>query len=67
MGIFFALMIGFLVGFCFGSIGMFLLIKETREDLLSDSVNSRILDKELEAPWEAEELPEPEEVKYGEF
>lgn len=42
---------------------MFLLIKETREDMLSE----RVIDEELEAPWEAEELPMPEEVKYGDF
>jgi hypothetical protein len=63
MMMFMAFCVGILVGAFLGAVGMFLLIKENREDLLSDLRN----DEELEAPWEAEELPEPEEVKYGRF
>ena len=70
MSIFMGFAIGVVIGSVLGAIGMFLLIKETREDLLSERVivKAYIGDEELEAPWEAEELPMPEEeVKYGGF
>lgn len=54
------LCIGILIGYVIGSLGMILFIRETK----ADEVIER---QELEAPWEAEELPEPEEVKYGKF
>lgn len=63
MSIFMGFAIGILIGSFLGAIGMFLLIKETREDMLSE----RIINEEIEDPWEAEELPMPEEVKYGDF
>lgn len=69
MSIFMGFAIGVLIGSVLGAIGMYLLIKETREDLLSERVIVKAYfgDEKLEAPWEAEELPEPEEVKYGGF
>lgn len=63
MSIFMGFAIGVLFGGFLGAVGMFLLIKETREDMLSE----RIINEEIEDPWEAEELPMPEEVKYGDF
>lgn len=54
------LCIGILIGYVIGSLGMILFIRETK----ADEVIER---QELEAPWEAEELPMPEEVKYGKF
>ena len=52
--------IGIVIGYILGSLSMIYLIRETEADKV-------IARQELEAPWEAEELPEPEEVKYGEF
>lgn len=63
MSVFMGFAIGILIGGFLGAVGMFLLIKETREDMLSE----RIINEEIEDPWEAEELPMPEEVKYGDF
>jgi hypothetical protein len=63
MSIFMGFAIGILIGVFLGAIGMFLLIKETREDMLSE----RIINEEIEDPWEAEELPMPEEVKHGDL
>jgi hypothetical protein len=63
MSIFMGFAIGILIGSFLGAVGMFLLIKETREDMLSE----RIIDEDIEDPWEAEELPMPQEVKYGDF
>ena len=63
MSIFMGFAIGILIGSFLGAVGMFLLIKETREDMLSE----RIINEDIEDPWEAEELPMPEEVKYGDF
>lgn len=63
MSIFMGFAIGVLFGGFLGAVGMFLLIKETREDMLSE----RRVNEDLEDPWEAEELPMPEEVKYGDL
>lgn len=63
MSIFMGFAFGVLFGGFLGAVGMFLLIKETREDMLSE----RIINEEIEDPWEAEELPMPEEVKYGDL
>lgn len=52
--------IGIVIGYILGSLSMIYLIRETEADKVIER-------QELEAPWEAEELPEPEEVKYGEF
>lgn len=54
---------------------MFLLIKETREDMLSERIINEEIEDPREAeklpmpedPWEAEELPMPEEVKHGDL
>lgn len=70
MSIFMGFAIGVLIGSVLGAIGMYLLIKETREDLLSERVivKTYLGGEELPAPWEAEELPMPEEeVKHGDF
>ena len=61
MSIFMGFAIGVLFGGFLGAVGMYLLIKETAMD------RAMMKDEELEDPWEAEELPMPEEVKYGEF
>lgn len=52
--------IGIVIGYILGSLSMIYLIRETEADKV-------IARQELEAPWEAEELPMPEEVKYGKF
>lgn len=52
--------IGIVIGYILGSLSMIYLIRETEADKV-------IARQELEAPWEVEELTEPEEVKYGEF
>lgn len=78
MSIFMGFAIGILIGGFLGAVGMFLLIKETREDMLSERIiNEEIEDPReaeklpmqemIEDPWEAEKLPMPEEVKYGDF
>ena len=63
MSIFMGFAIGILIGGFLGAVGMFLLIKETREDMLLE----RRINEDLEDPWEAEELPMPQEVNYGDL
>ena len=82
MSTFIGFAIGVLFGGFLGAVGMYLLIKETAMDRAIEIQELtkiiKVSDKpikpycnvgsqELEDPWEAEELPMPEEVKYGEF
>lgn len=82
MSTFMGFAIGVLFGGFLGAVGMYLLIKETAMDrAIEISEMVKIIDvsdkpmkpyckvgkSELEDPWEAEELPMPEEVKYGGF
>jgi hypothetical protein len=75
MSIFMGFAIGILIGGFLGAVGMFLLIKETREDMLSERIINEEIEDPREAeklpmpedPWEAEELPMPEEVKHGDL
>lgn len=75
MSTFMGFAIGILIGGFLGAVGMFLLIKETREDMLSERMINEEIEDPREAeklpmpedPWEAEELPMPQEVKYGDF
>ena len=73
MSIFMGFAIGVLFGGFLGAVGMYLLIKETAMDRaieiseLTNVIDRKVKEEELEDPWEAEELPMPEEVRYGEF
>lgn len=73
MSTFIGFAIGVLFGGFLGAVGMYLLIKETAMDRaieiseLTKVIDGKVKEEELEDPWEAEELPMPEEVKYGKF
>ena len=72
MSIFMGFAIGVLFGGFLGAMGMYHLIKETAMDrAIEISELNKVIDRkveedeELEDPFEAEELPMPEEVKNG--
>ena len=82
MSVFMGFCIGVLIGGILGAMGMYFLIKETAMDrAIEISELTKIIEihdqpqrpyckvesTELEDPFETEDLPMPEEVKYGEF
>ena len=76
MGTFMGFAIGFFIGLFLGSMGMYLLIKQTAADRAIEAAElTKIIERQaedksidLDDPWDTEELPEPkEEIKYGEF